>query len=57
MPVVIKELVINAIVDTNARPSESTPAAAASPSAEMQKQLVKQCVRQVLDILREKDER
>ncbi len=58
MPVIIKELVINAIVDPNERPAEPAPSSASAVvTADAQQKLVQQCVRQVLAILKEKTER
>lgn len=57
MPVVIKELVIKATVDANERPPANAPATAAPPSADIRKQWMEECVRQVLEILKEKNER
>lgn len=57
MPVVIKELVIKATVDANEHPPANAPATAAPPAPEIRKQWMEECVRQVLDILKEKGER
>ncbi|GAB4012171.1 hypothetical protein GCM10028808_27490 [Spirosoma migulaei] len=54
MPIVIRELVITATVDTNTTPSATSTA---PPAADAQKQLIQACVEQVLAVLREKNER
>jgi Family of unknown function (DUF5908) len=55
MPVIIKELVISTTVDANAGQATTTPSV--SPTQAMQKEVVQQCVEQVLTILKEKAER
>lgn len=54
MPIIIRELVITATVDTNA--AQQT-VSAATPPAEAQQQLIQACVEQVLAVLQEKKER
>lgn len=54
MPVIIRELLITAAVDTNQ--AQQTTAAATKP-ADAQKKLIEACVEQVLAILQEKNER
>ncbi|WP_421825847.1 DUF5908 family protein [Larkinella sp.] len=54
MPIIIRELVITATVDGNATRQVTS---AATPPADAQQQLVRQCVEQVLAILKEKTER
>ena len=56
MPIIIKELVITTTVDANAEQAQSTTPSV-SPVQAMQKEIIKQCVEQILAILKEKEER
>jgi hypothetical protein len=59
MPLVIKELIIRAQVDTVPRkpPAHSAAAPGPIPTRAAQDAMVTECVEAVLDILRQKEER
>lgn len=52
MPLVVRELIIRALVQ-----DETVTAPAETPSEDAARELVSQCVDQVLEILREREER
>ena len=58
MPVIIKELVITMVVDANTQNNGAKNAESKNPTNEAnQKEIIRNCVEQVLMILKEKNER
>jgi Family of unknown function (DUF5908) len=58
MPIEIGELVITAaVVPQGAESESSVPEAATAFSAEQQEELVRQCVQQVMELIRQQTER